>query len=262
MYDEYNEKGAGRKMITSINNNRVKQWKKLHTRKERSRSNTFLIEGDHLVEEALNSGWDIKEIILRDGIESPIEHPHIEPVIVSEEVFQHIAQTETPQGIMAVIHRKDNLTIEGNQVLMVDQVQDPGNLGTMIRTADAAGFSAIIVGEGTVDVFNDKVIRATQGSLFHIPIIQANLRDQIQRLKQDGYTIWATALEKAKTYDQIDVTEKIAVIVGNEGAGIQSNILHEADEIVKIPIYGKAESLNVSIAAAILMYYIQEKLAQ
>lgn len=249
-------------MITSIKNDRVKEWKKLHTKKGRMRSSTFLIEGVHLLEEALHSGWDIKEIILQEGTELSISINKIKTIFVSKEVFQHLSQTETPQGIMAVVYMKNITNVFGHQILMVDRVQDPGNLGTMIRTADAAGFSAIILGEGTVDVYNDKVIRSTQGSIFHIPLIQANLDEQIDNLKKEGFVIWATALENAENYDQMETQEKIAIIVGNEGAGIQHTLLRKADHIVKIPIYGQAESLNVSIAASILMYYIKGKLAQ
>lgn len=249
-------------MITSVQNNRVKQWKRLHTRKGRMKSGTFLIEGDHLLEDALSSGWKVKEIILQEGIELPFSLKDIQITHVSEGVFQHIAHTQSPQGIIAVVAMEQNVTVTGDKILMVDQVQDPGNLGTMIRSADAAGFSAIILGEGTVDIYNDKVIRSTQGSIFHIPVIQANLMDKIKKIKQIGFTIWATALEDAIDYDQMDVQEKIAIIVGNEGAGIQEKLLRKADHLVKIPIYGKAESLNVSIAASILMYDVQRSLAR
>src|SRR5699024_5053942 len=108
-----------------------------------------------------------------------------------------------------------------------------------------------------VDLYNDKVIRATQGSLFHIPIIQTNLPEQVARLKTEGFNIWATALKNAKIYHQIEEDEKVAIIVGNEGAGIQTSLLQAADTIVTIPIYGQAESLNVSVAAGILMYYVK-----
>lgn len=247
-------------MITSVQNNRVKQWKKLHTRKERMNTNTFLIEGDHLLEEALRSGWKIKEVILEEGENDlQLETNNLQTTIVSKTVFRHLSQTQSPQGIMAVVYMKESLNIKGEQILIVDRVQDPGNLGTMIRTADAAGFSGIILGEGTVDLYNDKVIRATQGSIFHLPIIQANLVDEINQLKQNGFTILATALEDAVRYDQICIQERTAIVVGNEGAGIQEKILNQADHIVSIPIYGQAESLNVSIAAAILMYHVKSK---
>src|SRR5699024_7948525 len=142
-------------------------------------------------------------------------------------------------------------------LLLVDAIQDPGNLGTIIRTADAVGMSQIILGTGTVDVYNDKVIRASQGSIFHIPIKQAPLLNIIKELKRSNYTIWASALQNAINYRDAEREKKIALIVGNEGAGISEKILKEADKVVKIPIYGQAESLNVSVAAGILMYQMR-----
>lgn len=244
-------------MITSIQNSQVKRWKKLHKKKERMQTGTFLVEGYHLIEEAQKSKWDIREVIVQEDTEIPSWCEKEAITIVSTHVFEQIAQTETPQGIIAVVAMNHMHTFAGNQVLLIDRVQDPGNLGTMIRTADAAGFSAVILGEGTVDPYNDKVIRATQGSIFHISVFQANLLEEIAILKEEGFSIWAAALEQAKLYDEVAVEEKTALIVGNEGAGIDESLLREADTIVKIPIYGQAESLNVSIAAAILMYHLK-----
>ncbi|WP_100012000.1 TrmH family RNA methyltransferase [Lentibacillus sediminis] len=241
-------------MITSRKNEQVKAWRKLHKRKGRLDSGTFLIEGYHLLEEARKSGWPIQEIIVREGAELPEWTADFPVEEVSREVFQHLSQTESPQGIAAVAGIQQVSETSGKTVLLIDAVQDPGNLGTMIRTADAAGFSGIILGEGTVDVYNDKVVRATQGSLFHIPIREASLGEAIPDLQRAGFTVWATALEDAKNFQDAGTKEKLAVIVGNEGAGVQEAWLELANERVHIPIYGKAESLNVSIAAGILMY--------
>lgn len=244
-------------MIISTQNNQVKKWKKLQTRKERMKTGLFLIEGFHLIEEAKQSNWKIKEIIFREGVEVPSWCEKEMIHMVSESVFQYIAQTNTPQGIIAVIEMKKHTEFAGNHVILIDRIQDPGNLGTIIRTADAAGFSAVILGKGTVDQFNDKVIRATQGSIFHIPILQADLLDEIHALKQAGFSIWATALQDSKKYTEMVSPEKVALILGNEGSGVDKELLQVADSIVNIPIYGKAESLNVSIAAGILMYYLR-----
>lgn len=245
-------------MITSVKNNKVKAWRKLHKRKERIHSGTFLIEGLHLVEEALKSDWTIDEIIAVDMIELPDWVREVPVELVSDHVFQHISQTKTPQGVAAIVKMDNPVKSGGSHVLLIDSVQDPGNLGTMIRTADASGFDGIVLGNETVDLYNDKVIRSTQGSLFHIPIYQANLHDEIMALKKDGFNIWATALsENAKAYNEIKRIDKIALMVGNEGAGIQTELLQLADTIVTIPIYGKAESLNVSVAAGILMYHVK-----
>lgn len=243
-------------MITSVQNNRVKQWRKLHMKKERDMSNSFLIEGYHLIEEAWKSKRHIKEFIIREGTESPIFANGMNVTYVTKEVFQHISQTKTPQGIAAVVKMERETEVKGERVILLDQIQNPGNLGTIIRTADAAGFDAVVLGQGTVDLYNDKVIRATQGSLFHIPIIENDLIHVIDQLKQDQFTIWAAALEHSTSYKELPYPTKVAIIVGNEGSGIDETIIKEADEIVSIPIYGQAESLNVSIAAAILMYHL------
>lgn len=244
-------------MITSTQNNKVKEWKKLHTKKGRIKAKAFLIEGFHLIEEAYRTDQEVKELIIQEGVENPgwIQEDNVH--IVSEHVFKEISQTEAPQGIAAVVSMQANSVHEHGPVLLIDAVQDPGNLGTMIRTADAAGFSKVVLGKGTVDLYNDKVIRSTQGSLFHIPIQQADLLEEIPQLQQAGYSVWGSTLQRAQNYAEVTAQAKTAVIVGNEGAGVADELIALADELVKIPIYGKAESLNVGIAAAILMYHIR-----
>lgn len=245
-------------LITSIQNNQVKQWKKLHMRKFRMKTNSFLVEGFHLIEEAHKSGWEIETVIVEEGIAIPTWCNSYEVVYVTNHVFKEISQTEQPQGIAAEVKMKALPNKDDKFVLLIDAIQDPGNLGTIIRTADAAGFSKVILGKGTVDLYNDKVIRASQGSIFHIPIVQGDLIDEINALKQKGVTIWASALEGAENYREVQPSDKTAIIVGNEGAGVHPSMIQLADNVVKIPIYGKAESLNVSIAAGILMYQLRE----
>jgi len=244
-------------IITSVQNKYVKEWKKLHKRKYRYEKNQFLIEGFHLIEEAYKTKQSIETVIVEEGIAILPIIDMLDVVTVSKQVFKEISQTERPQGIAAVINMESPQPKEERYVLLLDAIQDPGNLGTIIRTADAAGFSNIILGRGTVDLYNDKVIRATQGSLFHIPIVQKDLTESIPRLKESGFSVWATTLQRAKNYRDIEPSEKTAIILGNEGSGVDETLINMADELVKIPIYGKAESLNVGIAAGILMYYIR-----
>lgn len=244
-------------LITSIKNEKVKAWKKLHKRKGRNNAQAFLIEGLHLVEEAWKNEEKILELIVEESIDVPGWTEDYPSVAVSKQVFQEISQTSTPQGIAAVIAMSEKKQATGKNILLIDSVQDPGNLGTIIRTADAAGIDAIVLGDGTVDLYNDKVIRSTQGSLFQIPIYEANLTDEISKLKDMGFEIWATALDGAKRYHDLPIPEKVALILGNEGAGVNEEFIQAADERVTIPIYGKAESLNVAIAAGILMYHLQ-----
>ncbi|MBH0230100.1 TrmH family RNA methyltransferase [Halobacillus yeomjeoni] len=244
-------------MLTSVQNYKVKEWKKLHKRKYRNRENRFLVEGYHLVEEALKSDWNVVEMILREDISYEVPDG-VEPFKVSSKVFDTIAETETPQGIAAVVEQKQWDFKPASLTLVVDAVQDPGNLGTMIRTADAAGFDQIIFGSGTVDPYNDKVLRSTQGSVFHIPFHQGDLKDFLPVLKENGVQIWASTLnEKAAPYNQLSAPKQAALIVGNEGQGVNEEWIGMADEQVYIPIYGQAESLNVSIAAAVMMYHLK-----
>jgi len=241
-------------MITSLQNTQVKKWKKLHARKYRDRMQKFLIEGFHLVEEADKSDWEMETIIVQNGTTIPDWINESKVTAVNDRVFSEITQTDTPQGIAAVVYMKEVVPKTDEYILLTDAIQDPGNLGTIIRTADAAGFSKIIVGSGTVDPFNDKAIRASQGSIFHVSLEKRDLIEAIQELKKSNYTVWASALDEAADYSELTVDGKAALIVGNEGAGISEAVLKEAGQKVKIPIFGEAESLNVSVAAGILMY--------
>lgn len=243
-------------MITSVQNTQVKNWKKLHRKKYRDREGCFLVEGQHLIEEALESDWSVLEVIISEDASYPLP-PDMKTTIVSRQVFAEISQTETPQGIAAVVKQQNWSYSPQSLTLLVDAVQDPGNLGTLIRTADAAGFDHVVLGSGSVDPYNDKVIRATQGSIFHIPHFQGKLENYIGLLKESEITIWASTLQNSLPYKELSIPEKGALIVGNEGQGIHQDYVNLADELVHIPIYGEAESLNVSIAAAILMYHLK-----
>lgn len=242
-------------LLTSTQNRRVKQWKSLQRKKGRMQTGKFWIEGFHLVEEAINSEWMIDEIIVRADVQLPYEYARFPVTTVNDRVFNALSQTKTPQGIGAVVHMRSSHDVAGRFVSLIDRVQDPGNLGTMIRTADAAGFDAVVLSDDSVDMYNDKVIRATQGALFHLPVVQDDLTPYLKHLKQSGFTVWAAALQNANIYSDVPRSDKIALIVGNEASGIHPDRLEQADAIVKIPIHGKVESLNVSVAAGILMYY-------
>ncbi|WP_066194598.1 MULTISPECIES: TrmH family RNA methyltransferase [Gracilibacillus] len=246
-------------MLTSVKNEKVKQWRKLHKKKSRDQTKTFIVEGFHLVEEAHYSDWEIEEIIYQTGVEVPEAWIHYPCHEVSDHVMDAVSTTQTPQGVIAVVKKKHATNRVIKRALLVDQVQDPGNLGTMIRTADAAGFDTVMLGKGTVDLFNDKVLRSTQGSLFHLEILEVDLLEELETLKKADITVWATGLDNANYYHQLPVPNKLAIIVGNEGAGVSPDLMEQADQRVNIPIHGQAESLNVSIAAAILMYETVKK---
>lgn len=248
------------KRIESTQNSLVKHWKKLvSTRKERDKSKEFIIEGFHLVEEALKNKSELLTIIIRDDIDMPAEWDisQVELVKVTTAVAKEIAETERSQGVFAHCRQREYSEEEQaswKKLLFVDAVQDPGNVGTMIRTADAAGIDAVILGKGTVDAFSPKTVRSGQGSHFHIPIISADLMDWVMRLKNEQYSIIGTGLTNATSYKEVSVQENFALIVGNEGSGVSDELLQTTDANVIIPLHGKAESLNVAVATGILLY--------
>jgi TrmH family RNA methyltransferase len=249
------------KKIESVKNTRVKQWKKLHMKKEREKSGQFLIEGTHLIEEALKCHVTILDLIIAGEqftIPTSWSVDKIEITIVTKEVMASICDTETPQGVAAVCKRiMWDRQIKLEKLLLLDGVQDPGNVGTMIRTADAAGIDAIIVGDGSVDIYNPKVIRSTQGSIFHIPVFQENLHERFQSLKEQGIPIYGTSLQNGVDYKQASQRSAFALVVGNEGAGVEKALLAKTDQNLYIPIYGQSESLNVAVATGILLYYLR-----
>ncbi|STO13311.1 Putative TrmH family tRNA/rRNA methyltransferase [[Flavobacterium] thermophilum] len=246
------------KRIESPKNARVKQWKKLLTKKGRDETGLFLLEGFHLVEEAVKSRAPLVELMVDERTAIPPGWDVSVPVvIVTEAVMKAISSTETPQGIAAVC-RQLPAELEGvKTALLIDAVQDPGNLGTMIRTADAAGIDAVILGEGCADVYNPKVVRATQGSLFHLPVVKGDLAQWIARFKEQGIPVYGTALENAVDYRTVPQSSSFALLVGNEGSGVRREWLEMTTETIYIPIYGRAESLNVAVAAGILLYSLQ-----
>ncbi|MDQ0161119.1 TrmH family RNA methyltransferase [Aeribacillus alveayuensis] len=246
------------KMIESQQNPKVKAWKKLLTKKGRDQTGLFIIEGFHLVEEALKEQHVVKEIMKTKNVEIPAtwDVTDVPIVTVTNEIMKGICDTETPQGIASVCKQQnDHSTKYFRKFILVDRVQDPGNLGTIIRTADAAGIDAVILGAGTVDVYNAKTIRATQGSLFHLPILKGDLTTFIAQLKQRNIPIYGTSLTNGVSYKEVSPTESFAIIVGNEGNGVSQTLLQMTDKNLYIPLYGKAESLNVAIASSILMYH-------
>ncbi|WP_282173621.1 TrmH family RNA methyltransferase [Cytobacillus firmus] len=248
------------KHIQSAKNPKVKEWKKLLARKERDKSGTFLVEGFHLVEEALKAN-QIAEIIISENKNMPPgwDYGDIPVTMVTDEIIGLLADTETPQGIFSVCSQEPSTEeVKGKQFLLIDAVQDPGNLGTMIRTADAAGIDAVIVGEGSVDAYNPKVLRSAQGSHFHLPILRGNLSDWVVRLKESNVPVYGTALENAREYTRYESFDSFALLVGNEGNGVNKELLANTAANLYIPIFGKSESLNVAVAAGILLYHLRK----
>jgi len=252
------------KRIESKQNALVKHWKKLvSTKKERDKTGEYIVEGFHLVEEALKNKEQVIQIIKREDVDLPLRWSldNVLLVEVTEAVAKEIAETETSQGIFAHCKQRDISEAEQSKwtkLLLIDSVQDPGNIGTMVRTADAAGIDAVILGKGCADLYNPKTLRSAQGSHFHLPVLRGNLLDWIETLNERQIPVYGTALENAVDYRQLENNGKFALIVGNEGSGVQPELLEKADQNVIIPIFGQAESLNVAVATGILLYKLME----
>ncbi|EPH93770.1 RNA methyltransferase, TrmH family [Enterococcus faecalis 13-SD-W-01] len=251
------------KEIQSVKNPLIKELKKLHKKKYREEARCYLLEGFHLVEEAEASGAKIKELLVTDrGLKEWsdwIARKLKEEIcyLVSAEVMSAVSDLPTPQGILAVIEMDESEvgSYKGGWLLL-DNVQDPGNVGTMIRTADAFGLTGVILGKGTADLYSTKVLRSMQGSNYHLPILQKDLTEIIPLFKEQQTPIYGTELnEEAFPLNEVPKTTDFALIMGNEGQGVQKEILDMTDKNVYIPIPGNAESLNVGVAAGVLMYH-------
>ena len=250
-------------MITSVSNKKIKDIQKLKENKNIKKYGLYLIEGRHLVEEALEANV-VEEIIISENYEefSLIEAFSGEITKVSNSVMKNISDTITSQGIIAIckVVNKELEINKYSKVLILDRIQDPGNLGTIIRTADAFDFDCIILGKGTTSLYGQKVIRSTQGSNFHIDCFDnVELEKLLDEMSE--FNIFATSLKADKYIEQLNnISGKVAVVFGNEGAGVSEDILEKVNNLLKISMPGRAESLNVSIAAGIVMHYISTNL--
>ena len=242
-------------IITSKANSVVKNAKKLHQKKYRK--SAYLIEGWHLFEEAVQAGVTIEKIFALESYRDQLA-TFPQTIWVSEEILLDLADTQTPQGIVAVIQKEEVGLPELHQgkFLFLEDVQDPGNVGTMIRTADAAGFTGVIVSEKSADIYSLKTLRSMQGSHFHLPIYRMPLASFVEEAKKSNLPILATTLSReSKDYRELSSLENFVLVMGNEGQGISSVMAESADQLVHIGMKGRAESLNVAVAAGILMFY-------
>ena len=242
-------------IITSKANSVVKNAKKLHQKKYRK--SAYLIEGWHLFEEAVQAGVTIEKIFALESYRDQLA-TFPQTVWVSEEILLDLADTQTPQGIVAVIQKEEVglPDLHQGKFLFLEDVQDPGNVGTMIRTADAAGFTGVIVSNKSADIYSLKTLRSMQGSHFHLPIYRLSLATFVEEAKKSDLPILATTLSRdSKDYRELSSLENFVLVMGNEGQGISSVIAESADQLVHISMKGRAESLNVAVAAGILMFY-------
>lgn len=242
--------------ITSAQNSKIKNANKLKKKRDRDKTGQTLIEGIHLIEEAYQSGIVIKQlfVIEPNRTDEALKDYAEETFEINMKVAESLSGTITPQGFFAVIEKPKYDVTQAKQVLLIDRIQDPGNLGTLIRTSDAAGIDLIVMEKGTADPYQDKVLRASQGSVFHIPVITADLKTFIADFNGPVY---GTALENAQPYKEVASQDIFALLLGNEGEGVNKALLNETSQNLTIPIYGKAESLNVAIAGSILLYHLK-----
>jgi len=238
-------------MITSKENLKYKMWSKLSQKKYRQREQLFLAEGEHLVLEAKKAGV-LVDVLICEGVSFDIDAPSV--TYLAKPLFEKLASTVTSSGIMAVCRMLEEDIKKYNRLLLVDGVRDPGNLGTLIRSALAFGFDGIVLSKDTVDIYNEKVVRATQGALFSIAIRRMDLVKCVADLQTLGVVVYAATLsDNAKVIGDVVLADSMAFIVGNEGAGICESLVEACDENVVIEMSSAVESLNVSVAGSILM---------
>ena len=234
--------------ITSINNPKVTYWTKLKMKKYRDEEHLFIVESENLVNEALKKGI-VKEIITTEDKEYSVDTYN-----VTKEIMAKISSLVTPSKVMAVCNFILSEDIKGN-ILLLDHLQDPGNLGTIIRSAVAFDFQTIIVSEDTVDVYNDKVIRSSEGMIFSANFLKKNLVTFIPYLKSIGYKIYGTDVIKGKNIKSVN-EKKVAFVIGSEGKGVSSEVKGLCDDFIYIDMNKKCESLNAAVASSIIMYDI------
>ncbi len=240
-------------LYTSLENKKIKDLKKLNSKKYRDKTGLFLVEGEHLVLEAYKTGY-LKELILEQDAILPLDVP---TSYVTNDILNVLTQLETPSPMIAVCKKQESETL-GDRILLLDDIQDPGNLGTIIRSAVAFHVDTIVLGSGCVDLYNSKTIRATQGMLFHINIIRRNLEEMIHQLKENQYIIYGTKVTHGKNIKDIAKTKKSAIIMGNEGNGVSEYLLDLCDEYLYIPCNEVCESLNVGVATSIILYELDK----
>ncbi len=240
-------------IYTSTDNKKIKELKKLNIKKYRDQSNSFLVEGEHLVLEAYKKGL-LEELFLEENTKLDLD---VKTSYLSRNVIKFISELDNPSIIIGLCKKVEEKEIE-NKVLVLDDIQDPGNFGTIIRSAVAFNIDTIVVSNNTVDLYNSKVIRASQGMLFNINIIRRDLNVFVPELKKEGYQIYATKVNGGKSLKTIEKMEKFAIIMGNEGAGVSDNLMSLANEYLYIDMNSNCESLNVAVATSIILYELDK----
>lgn len=259
-------------IISSKENELIKHIRKLKDKKERDISNEYMIEGIKLVQEAIQEKANIKQIVLCDDCEKAeniskelmYEIAKYECIYVTKKIFKYLSEVQAPQGVLAIVEKNNvNKEIDYTQdiIIALDDVQDPGNLGTILRTVDSIGVTQILVSKGTADSYNPKVVRSTMGAIFRVRIIECeDLKNTLKQIKKHKFKIIVSSLQTENSIYDINYNKKV-IIIGNEANGVEKEIQEIADEKIKIPMLGKTESLNASVATGIILYeYVRQKI--
>lgn len=261
-------------VISSKDNEIIKSIKKLKDKKYRDIENSYIIEGIKLLKEAIEEKAEIKQIIICDDCEKTemiskelmYEIAKYNCNYVTSKIFKYLTEVQTPQGILAVIGKtpKDQeIDYTQDIIVALDGIQDPGNLGTILRTVDSIGLTQILVSKETADSFNPKVVRSTMGAIFRVKVIECeNLQEKLKEIKKHKYKIVVSSLQTENSLYDIKLNKKV-IVVGNEANGVSVEIQEMADEKIKIPMLGKTESLNASVATGVMLYeYVRQKIRQ
>ena len=246
--------------ISSKDNKIFRLCQQLSHKKYRDKLGLYLIEGENLLEEAVKNGAAIKTVLMCRDYRGSLFGTEDKAFCLSDKLFEQLSQTETTQGIMAIVEKPELspdrfLDRGGGNFIVLDRLQDPGNIGTILRTADAAGYELAIVMKGTADVFSPKAVRAATGSLFRMPVVFMDSVDELMEFtRAAGKKLVATCFDTDRYYYDENLKGNIALIIGNEGSGISRELIECSDLKIKIPMHGNIESLNASVAAGILMY--------
>ncbi|MDR2395130.1 MAG: RNA methyltransferase [Endomicrobium sp.] len=246
-------------IITSTQNSIFKQILKLQDKKFRDKNNCFFIEGKKQIEE-IPKDWNIKQILISEKHKNSINN-FKNVTSLSEHLFNKLSTTKSSQGIITIVEKRhykiEDIIKNIGMFIILENIQDPGNLGTIIRSAAAFDAKAVFVSKGSVDIYSDKTLRSTMGSIFHIPVLDnIDIKNILAVMKKEKITVFAASLNGEKYLNNIKVPKKCAFIIGNESNGITNETENLADELIKINIPGKCESLNAAIASSIIMYEI------
>ena len=261
-------------LITSKDNEIVKHIKKLSDKKYRDQNNCYIVEGIKLVEEAIKEEAQIEKIIICEESTKTSEISKSlmyeiakhDCIYVTEKIFKSLTQVMNPQGILAVIKKNQERSLikyDEDIIVALDDIQDPGNLGTILRTVDSVGLKQLIVSKGTADVYNPKVVRSSMGAIFRVEVIEVeDLKETIKMIKRNNYDLLVTSLQTNSSIYEINYNKKV-IVIGNEANGVSKEIQDMADLKAKIPMIGTTESLNVSVATGIILYeYVRQKLTK